>query len=79
MDHKKFLQWAVHVRTSHKLTQKAFAARIGVNRSYVSQVESGRQRPVTSYVVAVVLAFDMDANRALVDSGFREDVPPAAC
>lgn len=58
------------IRKDNNLTQQEFSEKMGVSRSYLSNVEAGKQEPSFSFLMLLLRAFKVDANWLL---GLREE------
>jgi transcriptional regulator with XRE-family HTH domain len=48
-----------HIRTFNKLTQLELSSKLGISRSYISQIEKGAKRPTNETLQRYSEAFDV--------------------
>jgi transcriptional regulator with XRE-family HTH domain len=58
------MQW---LRTKRGITQKQLAAELGVGKSHINQIESGKRRPGAELVFKVADFFDVSADLLVRD------------
>lgn len=58
------------VRQDNKLTQTEYANKIGVGRSYIAQLESGKTEPSKQLLSKIIEAFSLSKAFFDIDSGF---------
>lgn len=54
------------IRERASLTQKAFAAQIGVSRSFLSEIEAGKVKPSVEALIGIVSRFHIDPHWLLI-------------
>lgn len=56
------------LRTQHQMTLKALAQAFGMNaHSYISELESGRKKPTTEFVLKLSYLFNVTTDQLLKD------------
>lgn len=60
------------------LTQKEFSGRIGISRSFLSEIEAGKVKPSIETLIGMILHFEVDTRWLLVGEGSRPPVGWAA-
>lgn len=65
MEAGKVIRWK---RREKKLTQQEVAARVGIGRKYLSDIERGRFSPGTRILVGLAVVLDIDLNLLKYDA-----------
>src|SRR5581483_1251463 len=66
------------VREQEGLTQKDFSSRIGISRSFLSEIEGGKVKPSIEALVGIVLNFQIDTHWLLAGDIERVNEPAVA-
>lgn len=64
-DAKKLGENLKKIRTSKNITQTEFAEKLGVDKSFVSNIENGKTNPTLSTITNLAQALGVSANELL--------------
>ena len=62
-------------RTHRGLTQRALAARMGISRSYLAEIESGKKRGSVTVLRRAAAVLTVDLDMLVTDWEFHENKP----
>src|SRR3569832_2180226 len=66
------------IREQEGLTQKDFSAKIGISRSFLSEIEAGKVKPSIEALIGIVLSFQIDTHWLLAGDIERISEPAVA-